>query len=274
MRLTEKANLRLCASKTLSRPEFREIAPFAFYDFNIDYVVAGNPRLVRSEIYNYDARWEFYPGNGQVVSASVFYKYFRNPIEFINNPNSGAGSRTYGYANAPEATNYGFEFEFRKNLDFADNWFKTKFFSNLTWNGNFAYIFSEVDLSKFPDAGNGKRQLQGQSPYIINSGLQYRVPNTSTSFSFMVNRVGRRIAFVGNKQIPDIYENPRTVLDFQFAFKASKHLDLKFNFSDLLAQHQVFYMDNDKNKKYSSKDNTIFDYTMGRNLGFSATYKF
>lgn len=274
--LTQKMNLRFSASKTLSRPEFREIAPFAFYDFNLDAVVAGNPALERTSIINYDLRWEYYPTGGELVSVSAFYKDFKNPIEFINEPNVGAGSRKFGYANAPNAVNYGAELEIRKNFAFADKWFNTEVFSNLIFTGNFSYIFSKVDLSNFGDASTGKRPLQGQSPYIINAGLQFNEPKTNLGFSVMVNRCGRRIAYVGNTGMPNIYENPRTVLDAQITKRFFKKLDAKITLGDILAQNLVFYQDLNENKKFDGhgKDNLIFSYTYGLNVSVGLSYKF
>jgi TonB-dependent receptor len=275
-----RSMLRLSGSRTVSRPEFREIAPFAFYDFNLDAVVAGNTQLKRATINNFDVRYEFYPGGAQIVSASVFYKKFKNAIEMLNEPGSGAGSRTFGFQNAPEALNYGVELEFRKHFDFIDSLVGTKYWSGLTMFGNFSYIKSEVDLSKFDGASSGLRPLQGQSPYIINTGASYALPS-ATSFSVMLNRVGRRIAFVGNSAVPDIYENPRTMLDIQVAQTIAKRLNLKVNFSDLLAQDLIFYHDLNKNGKYDAdeatnpdKDNAIYTYTYGRNISFSVSYKF
>ena len=91
----------------------------------------------------------------------------------------------------------------------------------------------------------------------------------------MINRVGRRIAFVGNAAIPDIYENPRTIVDLQVSKMVFKKLNLKLTIGDILAQNSVFYMDLNKNKKFDKEgDNTVFDYTFGMNVSFGATLKF
>jgi outer membrane receptor protein involved in Fe transport len=272
--LTEKSNLRFSASRTLSRPEFREIAPFAFFDFNIDYVIAGNPNLERASIDNYDLRYEFYPGGGQIFSVSAFSKKFSNAIEFINDVDVGAGSRRFGYANVPKAFNYGMELEFRKNFAFLDTLLHTRFLGNLMFIGNFAYIVSEVDLTQFGLASTGVRPLQGQSPYIINTGLQYTDSDRGMGASLMLNRVGRRIAFVGNAAVPNIYENPRTMLDFQLSKKLFNKLDIKLTFSDILAQKQTFYMDLNTNKKFDATDNVIYQYTFGTSVSLGLGLKF
>jgi hypothetical protein len=111
-------------------------------------------------------------------------------------------------------------------------------------------------------------------PYLINCGLQYNNAETGWGYSLMVNRVGRRIAFVGNVGVPDIYENPRTVIDLQVA-KTINKLSLKLNIGDVLAQKQTFYMDMDKNGSFdAAKDNIIFQYTFGLQASFSVGYRF
>lgn len=263
--LGTKTNLRFSASRTLSRPEFREIAPFAFYDFNIDYVVAGQPELKTASINNYDLRYEYFPGGGEVISVSLFSKDFTNAIEFLNDLDVGAGSRRFGYANVPEANNLGLEVEIRKNFSFLDSVLNTKAFSKIQFIGNFALIRSRIDVSSFGLSATGVRPLQGQSPYLINTGLQYNDAESGDGASIMVNRVGRRIAFVGNVAIPDIYENPRTVIDVQFTKRVWKKIDIKLTISDLLAKDQTFYMDLNKDNKFTrSADNTIFNYNFGR----------
>lgn len=272
--LNAKTNLRFSASKTLSRPELREIAPFAFYDFNIDYVVAGRPDLTVATIHNFDLRYEYFPEAGQVVSFSLFAKQFTNAIEYINDPDVGAGSRRFGYANVPRAVNRGVEAEFRKQLAILDAKWGTSFFSKITFVGNFALIHSAIDMSSFSLAGTGSRPLQGQSPYLINTGVQYTDEKSGMGASLMMNRSGRRIAFAGNAAIPDIYEQGRTIVDLQVSMKIRKKIDVKLGLSDLFAEDQLFYMDLDSNKKYDEiKDNKIFNYSFGRTVSLSVSMK-
>ena len=81
--VNDKQNFRFSYSKTLNRPEFREIAPFLFYDYSTGFSVAGNDTLVTAQIKNYDLRYEIYPGRGQVFSISGFHKKFKGPIEQV-----------------------------------------------------------------------------------------------------------------------------------------------------------------------------------------------
>lgn len=271
--LSPKQNLRFCFSKTLNRPEFRELAPFAFYDFNTQFVVSGNDTLKRASILNYDLRYEFYPGRGQVFSATGFYKDFTNPIEQVM---LGSSTDQVFYQNVPKAKAYGAELEFRVVLGAIFKADSSKFLNNLTLYSNFAYIKSQVDVSKVIGSAAKERSLQGQSPYIFNAGLLYNDSDLGYSISAAVNRVGQRIAIVGNVQEPDLWENGRTVVDLQFGKNLLKNkLEIKFNIRDLLAQKQYFYQDVNNNKKFDkTTDDKVWITTYGRTFSLTFSYKF
>ncbi len=300
--LTEKINLRLSGSRTLARPEFRELAPFAFYDFNINSMVVGNPNLNRTQIQNYDFRFEYYLGESQLVSASLFHKRFSNAIEQVYE--FTGSDATLGYTSDAKAQNSGIELELRKNFAFLDKLLGINFARNFAVNINYAFILSEVILDEnISKSQFGTRPLQGQSPYILNASLQYYNPKLNMSAAFFVNRIGRRIAFVREKNglVPDLWENPRTVLDFSISKLFYKHIEVKFTLSDLLAQDLVFYQDNNNNGKWdevntnlnpksgpispyvdpavpiaqkAAFDNVIFRYKMGMQIGLGIGFKF
>lgn len=233
--LTEKANIRLSGSQTVGRPEFREIAPFSFYDFNKNVSVVGNPDLKQSKTTNIDLGYAVYPSSGQVFSVSAFYKYFSLPIE--QSLQLGTSGRTFGYTNSKSATLYGIEMEFRRPLDFIGEQF-----SDFTFSTNASYMKSEVKVAETVNK-TGKRPLQGQSPYLINAGLQYNSKEeNSMGVSLLYNRIGKRIWAVGNSQDPDIYEKSRNVLDLQLSKKFAKsRAEVKLNYSDILNNKAIFY---------------------------------
>lgn len=271
--VTEKQNIRFCYSQTVNRPEFRELAPFAFYDFNTQFVYSGNPTIKRAKIQNYDVRYEFYPGRGQLLSATGFYKDFTNPIEQISRADV---ANEVSFSNVSKAKNYGFELEFRAVLGAIFKADSSKFLNNLTVYSNFAYIKSEVNVSK-GTYGSSTRSLQGQSPYIFNAGIMYNDLEKGFSVSAVVNRVGQRIAIVGNVNEPDIWENGRTVMDLQIAktFLKNKQMDVKLNVRDLLAQKQYFFQDRNNNKKLDkTKDDLIWVTKFGPTISLTVSYKF
>lgn len=246
--LTEKASVRLSASQTVGRAEFREIAPFSFYDFNRNVNVFGEPKLRQSKTTNVDLGYALYPASGEAFTASAFFKHFDSPIEQQLDP--AASGRSFGYFNAKSATLYGIEAELRKTLGFLGDQF-----SNFTFNANASYIKSEV---KVPTTVNttGKRPMQGQSPYLINAGLQYtsKTENPS-SVTLLFNRIGKRIWVVGNVRDPDIYENPRNILDLQLSQKFAKsRAEVKLNYSDILNNKAIYYQ-----KPKGAEPNAAFD---------------
>lgn len=272
--LNEKSNLRLSGSRTVSRPELRELAPFTFINQEENSQITGNPNLLRSQNTNADIRFETYPKSGEAFTVSLFYKYFQNPIEQIIGSTTTPDNIKFEYRNAKEAYSYGFEVDFRKRLDFVAP--GTAWLENLIAFANFTYIKSEADLNL---PGFDKRELQGQSPYLINAGLQYNSLNNGLTFSALYNKIGERISKVGNNNIgfPSIYERGRDVVDFQVAKRIFKNrAELKLNISDILNQSQVLYQNyNSSGNTYSPADDVEFyQYKVGTNFSLGLTYDF
>ena len=242
--LKKTKNMRLSYSQTINRPEYRELAPFAFYDFTTTYVVSGNSDLQRAKIQNVDLRYESYPGKGQIFSASLFYKHFDNPIEQVTRPDV-TGEITFN--NVPTAKNFGLEIEARTLIGTLINLDTNAFFSNVSIYGNMAIIRSKVDVSQVIGTAYDSRPLQGQSPYVINAGIQYKHPKDNWGLALNLNKVGERIAIVGNVNEPDLWENSRTFLDLQITKSFWKQKgEFKLNIQNILAQDQVFYQNSTK----------------------------
>ena len=271
-----KHAIRASASRTVARPEFREIAPFSFYDYELNYGVNGNPDLKRSSIINGDLRYELYPRGGETITIGAFYKSFDDPIEFRLDPSSVLDRRNYGYFNTDKAYTIGAEFEVRKGLGFINSSFETfSLFANLT------YTYSEVTLASTSGTGGvttSTRPLQGQSPYLINAGLQYNSKTTIWSGSLLYNRIGQRLALVGLPELgfPDIYERPRDQVDIQLAKKIfQKRGELKIIWADLLNPAYMLYENIDKEKAYSATNDRLFNsYTPGSTITVGFTYDF
>lgn len=253
--------VRLAGSQTVVRPEFRELSTFQFYDFEMGATIAGNPGLVRTKISNIDLRYEMYPRAGELFTLGFFYKYFKNPLEVYFNPASGEGS-TYNLLNADEANAFGTEFEFRKKLTFSE------VLKNFTVHGNLSYIYNRVKSLDRP--------MQGQSPYLINAGIQYDLDKQGIRTTLLFNQIGRRVALVGGSDQPPIWENPRPVIDLQIAKKIMKERgEIKLNISDILNKEMIFYWDVDDNGKYSaSRDAYALKRKFGTNISISFSYNF
>jgi outer membrane receptor protein involved in Fe transport len=271
--ITPKMNLRTSYYRTVSRPEFRELAPFAFYNFVQDNILSGNPALQRALIDNYDVRFEIFPGAGQVFSISGFYKSFTNPIELINRTGTSGAPELY-YTNVPKVTNFGTELEYRLKLGFINKAKDSTFIDGTTFYTNLSLIKSRVDLSDFAGAGE-ERPLQGQSPYIVNAGLMYNSFEGDWSASVSYNVVGQRIYIVGNVQEPSVWENGRHVIDFQISKIVKEKLEIKLNVKDILAQELIYFQDLNGNLKYDEgSDNDWQNVTYGQTVSLSLKYNF
>lgn len=275
--VTEKMNIRAAASQTVARPDAREFAPFQFFDYSLFLSVEGNPNLQRSKITNLDLRYEYYPSAGQLVSVSGFGKYFENPIE--RKMESSGSTRIMRYVNAPSAYTYGMELEYRVNLATFYKLFRKKtaeqgFFHGFYLFGNLALIKSQVNMQDF--AGSSNRPMQGQSPYIVNAGVQYNDVKYKFGVSLSYNRIGQRIVNVGYEDYPSFWEAPRNVIDFQISktFFEDK-LELKFNARDILANNITWYQNTDAKTGFDADvDQTILRIKPGSVYSFSVGFKF
>jgi outer membrane cobalamin receptor len=268
--ITERSLIRLAYSRTVNRPEFRELAPFLFYQFEYNLNIQGNRNLQVATIDNIDLRWEMYPNPGEMISVGTFYKSFKNPIEFVQT--NASGNLQLGYQNAPEAYSYGVELEFRKSLAGLG---VSKFLRNTSINLNTSLIKSEVDMG--PAAAlfqERNRPLQGQSPYVVNLGAYYNDPDLGYSVNLGYNIFGNRIFSVGSKLFPTWLELPRHSLDMQVA-KTIKRMEIKLNIQNLLDAQYRLKQDNDENQKFDELiDETILQYRTGSLYTLSIGWKF
>ncbi|HND87184.1 MAG TPA: TonB-dependent receptor, partial [Saprospiraceae bacterium] len=263
--LNEQHQLRLSASKTVTRPEFREIAPFAFYDFYLNAGVVGDPAITPGNIYNADLRYEVYPGQNQLLSVSVFYKKFVNPVEFTYS-SLGAGTRTFTFQNIPGAQNYGVEVEVRKNFGFAG-------LENLLLFANAALIRSSLDLSNV-SAYDDTRALQGQSPYIVNAGLSYSLPKIGLSATAVYNEIGDRVTQVGTTIYGDIYERHRRLLDLSLSKRLGERGELKLSWNDVFRPDFVYYQDVNASHRFEAgTDNVMQRLQLGSTVSLSLGYR-
>jgi DNA-binding protein len=215
----DKVKYRFSLSKTLARPEFREVANFAYYDFVRNAQLLGNPNLEKSDIYNLDLKYELYPKAGENISISLFGKNFIKPIEQIVADGSVPSNLLLTYTNPESAVLYGIEIELRKKIN---GWFD--FYTNTSlMNSNVKGL---------------NRQMQGQSNYVINGGVNLHKKNETLNITY--NRVGDRISAVGFQGYADIFENSRNVLDVVYLHKINKG-EFKLAISDVFAQPSIYY---------------------------------
>jgi outer membrane cobalamin receptor len=269
--INAKMMLKAAYGKTVNRPEFRELAPFGFYDFNFNFTNKGNPNLRTATIQNFDLRWELYPTKAETVSFGVFYKDFSSPIETVFNPGSGSlGAKSFTYQNASRAFNYGIEAEVRKSLAGLSS---SDVLNNLSVLFNMALIRSEIELGHDISAGqSNKRPLQGQAPYVVNAGLFYDEETSGLQVNLLYNVVGRSIVFVGFADYPDLYLMPRNVLDLTFSKRIGERWQIKGGVSDILNQDMLILQDGNLDGDFDRDgDQVIQSFKPGQlfSLGFS-----
>lgn len=259
-------NLRFAYSRTLSRPTFREIAPFASFS-PVAPTIVGNPDLKRSLIDNFDLKWEYFFKTGEVISAGIFYKNFIDPIEMVDNP--VAVNPEISFQNVDLAKNYGLEIDFRKKLDFV------RFVKNMNIGINFAYIRSKVAIDPeelksiraldpdHPDT----RPLFGQAPYVLNGLLGYTNEKIGLKANLIYNVTGARISLVTKGGTPEVYQQPFHQLDFNITKEFGKHFSIVVNADNLLNSiaKEIY--------TYRDIDYTYFQYSQGRTFGLKISYK-
>ncbi len=274
--LSPKHQIRMAYGRTTNRPEFRELSTSVYYDFDLASNVQGNHNLSPSYIDNIDLGWECFPNAGEIVSLSLFYKRFNDPIEWTYTV-AGGTDLIYSYMNAMSATNYGLEVDLRKQLDFIG----MQLFS-LSLNASL--IKSSVDFQS--DSHERDRPMQGQSPYLVNVGLFFNSDLAETSGAWskgwtaaiLYNTIGKRLIGVGRSvgnsdtdvRVPDSYEMPRHLVDFNVG-KSFGKFSMRFSVRDIFANKVLFkQLENTVNGKV---EQITRSFSPGRTLSFNVSYK-
>jgi outer membrane receptor protein involved in Fe transport len=239
-RLSDRHQVRGAYGRSLNRPELRELSPTVYFDFDLFSEIGGNEHLKTAVIDNLDVRYEFYPAFGETVSLGVFYKHFKNPVEWTYI--DMGGSLRYNYENAEAAVSWGVELEARKELDVIG-------LKDFSLTMNVALIESRVHFRPGEIVSEPDRPMQGQSPYVVNAALYYQPERYGLNASLLYNRIGRRIVGLGksnsvdpdiNTLIPDSYEMPRNALDFTVGKSIGRNVELRCSVRDILSEDIIY----------------------------------
>jgi TonB-dependent receptor len=268
--LSENMNLRLAGTQTLARPNFREIAPYSSKEFVNGEELVGNINLDRTLIQNYDLRWEWFLRPGEIFAVSVFYKDLQNPIERAFADGSSASNKIITFINVDRAQILGAEFEARLGLDYLLdelNYFSLGF--------NLSLVNSTIDIPQtelnnrlaMDPSSETTRQLQGQSPYMINVDLTFSKPEWGTVAGFYYNTFGERLSTVSANLTPDVFEQPANLLNFTLSQQMFEYFYLNFSVKNLLdaAVKEVY--------KYKGNDFVYQSYKIGRKISIGISYK-
>ena len=267
--LNEKNLFRASYGKTVNRPEFREMSNFVYQDFEMFVLIHGNEELQNAYIDNYDFRYEWYPSTGEIVSVAAFYKNFTNPMEAFLIP-AGTGYDYKPY-NTEKGYSMGLELDVRKKLtEFEKSGSVLHYLKDLTIIFNTSLIKSEINTEKQGFARDTKRIMQGQSPYILNLGLNYQPEKSGLTASLNYNLSGKRIVYVGTPTNPHTWELPRNSLDLTVEKSIGKRLSLKAGLKDILNQPVRFV------QYYGPAEDIEMDtyrYTPNRNFSLGVVVK-
>jgi outer membrane receptor protein involved in Fe transport len=264
--LSEKTNLRLSYGRTLARPTFRELAPYASQNFQGGETYVGNPLLERSLIDNLDVRAEYFMNPGEVISISGFYKRFENPIEMVDNPI--AVNPEISWQNIDKAELVGIELDARKKLSFINA------LRNLSLGTNFSYVYSyvfideaELELIRASDPTHpDTRIMYGQSPYIVNAYLIYQSEENGWNANLSYNISGARLDLVVKGGTPDVFEQPRALLNLKVGKSINDNWSFSFSASNLL---NTAY---NKTYSYKGEDYLYSSYNTGNTFSVSLNY--
>ncbi|WP_437566445.1 TonB-dependent receptor domain-containing protein [Sorangium sp. So ce542] len=267
VKTTASSNVRLGVAKTLARPQLRELSPTLYQEGYSGREVQGNPELRRTSVVSGDLRFEIFPTAGEVAAVSVFYKHFQEPIEEVILPNGGRGRLTY--VNGDAGYLAGVELELRKGLGFL-----SPLLRQVTALGNLTFVTSEVTIDPEISAGgititsSPKHPLQGQSPFVVNLGLDYTGESTGTSARLLYNLFGVRLRRVGSR-LPDEYEQPRHQLDLTVAQRLGEHVELKLAGENLIDAPVRITQGRERDG-----DNIASQYNMGTTVTLGASYTY
>ena len=271
--LNDASNLRLAYGRTTARPSFKEASITQIYDPVSSTTFIGNIDLQPTYIDNLDLRWEYFGDQAQMFAISAFYKNFKDPIElsyFLS------ASDQFTPLNNGKATVYGAEFEMRKNFGFfGDNW------EDFSFNLNFSVIKSELDMSEAElerrrlSAREGEsisdaREMQGQSPYLLNFGLNY-ANDLGWQTSLYYNVQGKTLQVVGTGDVPDAYTMPFHSLDFILnkSLGKDKRSNINFSIKNILdSKREARY------QSFKAEDQVFSSLSPGMGISMGYTYKF
>ena len=257
--LNEIKKLRVAYSLTTARPSFKEASIAEIYDPLSNLFFIGNINIRPSYIDNFDLRYEVYGERAQFFALSTFFKSLKDPIEigFV-----AASTSNYKPLNLENAKVFGLELEIRKNLSswlaLLENW-------NLNFNGS--YIISEEKFSddeyKLRQLGlrtgqklSTSRPLQGQSPYLINAGLEYKKPNKKIQSGLYYNVQGKTLQVVGDGFYPDVYTMPFHSLNFNSTKQINPSTSISIKATNLLKDQNesLFIGFNEESKIFSFRN--------------------
>jgi TonB-dependent receptor len=261
--ISEKSLVRFAYGHTLNRPEFREMAPFFFYDFEFRngnygslYPTVYYPKGISlnvATIQNVDLRYEHYASGADNITIGAFYKKFKNPIQRVFT----ADNKGFTFINGESSTITGAELDMRIGLSHI-----SEQLSNFTAVFNTSILNSNLVLPTLANLPSTSR-MTGQSPYIINGGIYYQNDSSGISASVLYNVFGPRLFVIGSNFYGNIIEMPVHSLDALLSYKLLKHLKLTLSAQNILNSKNELRLDANRNSKIESNELYLRSYKTG-----------
>lgn len=270
---TKEFKLRGSFARTTARPSFKEASAAQIVDPILGTTFIGNPDIQPSYINNFDVRLEKYSDNTDFFAISGFYKTFTDPIEITF---FEAATDQFTPQNLGDATVLGAEIEVRKTLDFIG-------LRNFNFQTNVSIIRSEQQIveqelgfrrrtARDGETVDDTRQLQGQSPFLINSGITYELEDKGWKAGLFYNVQGRTLEVVASADVPDVYTLPFHSLNFNVnkSWKTDKtEHSISFKMDNLLGDERESEFD-----FFNSANPTFFFQDPARTFSLSYGVKF
>lgn len=270
---SDLTNFRLSYSRTTARPSFKEASSAQIFDPLTNLTFVGNIDVKPSFIQNFDVRYERFQEDGGLIALSAYYKDLNDPIEMVSFETSPTNIQPL---NVGSARAFGAELDLRQNLGFISAMEKFSF------NMNLSLIHSEVEMaerefeSRRSAARDGQtiddtRQLQGQSPFLVNLSVNYNDKDNGWESGLFYNVQGETLEVVGIREVPDVFTQPFHNLSFQLTktFGNEKNSSINIGISNLLNDTIRSYY-----KSFSSETRVFSKRRIGRAFSIGYSYKF
>ncbi|MBX9860203.1 MAG: TonB-dependent receptor [Sphingomonas sp.] len=284
-KLTPEMQFRISGAKTVARPQFRELIFQNYFDPDDNRQYRGNPFLVDTQLYNAEARWEWYFARDQRLTVAGFYKRIDNPIETF--ASFSDNTVTTSFANAPTATLYGAEIEAQKYFKLANIFGDGKFWAsrravviaNYTFSQSSIVVGPNDPASVFGLSGITRANqlfrngvpLTGQSDHLANLELGFEDQDRLSQQTFLLNYASRRATIRGGSGQPDIYEYPGFRLDFvarQGVKLAGVNTEVKFEVRNITGTRFREFQENGPNRIFYNLYNLGTTATLGLSVNF------
>ena len=283
-KVKEKQNLRFSYGRTIARPSFKELSFAQILDPISNRIFNGSlfkyadwdGNLQETRIDNLDVRWELYKKVGQMISVSGFYKFFDKPIELVRIPEQQT-STEYQPRNVGDGMVLGLEFEFKTNIEMISS--EKNIFS---LSGNLILVNSQITMTdaeynsrngyiKKGESITNKRQMAGQSPFVVNCGIMFTNKESEIQSGLFYNVKGPTLYIVGAGLFPDIYTDPFHSLNFSINKKIGKDKRTKIDFkvSNLLGDNNYNYY-----SSFEAENQPYSEFNIGRTVSVGVSHKF